>query len=93
MNIMKVCRVMHQNNKVTPAASCCTQLCNALVPPPTPSQPHYVDMPVPCRITLQPVSLDVRLEPKGADEVYIVYLHAHVSVNMHSSSFFFFSVL
>lgn len=82
---------MHQghteNNKVTPSASCCTQLCNAQVPPPPPppSQPHHVDMSVSCRITLQPVSLDVRLEPKGADEVYIVYLHVRVSVNMHSS--------
>lgn len=73
---------MHQghmeNNKVTPAVSCCTQLCNVQVPPPPPSQLHHVDMPLSCRITLQPVSLDVRLEPKGADEVCIVYLHACV---------------
>lgn len=36
-----------------------------ITPPP---HTHTVDTAASCRITLQPVSLDVRLEPKGADE-------------------------
>ena len=44
-------------------------------PPPPPQQTHYVNTSVSCRITLQPVSLDVRLEPKGADEVCVVCMY------------------
>lgn len=51
---------------------------NAHIPPPPPPQPQYVNTAVSCRITLQPVSLDVRLEPTGADEVYVLYMYVHV---------------
>lgn len=86
MNIMKVGRKMHhtttdrkteRKEKVQASLS----LCNAHIP--YPSQPtNPIMLTQSCGIMLQPVSLDVRLEPKGAHEVYIggvnVYLHVYV---------------